>query len=136
MLDEKKDRQRDRQTDGNSHSIYITRMHTFPTPFMCCAQQNPFKIFSLSLTLVFIEAFAILNEDVHGLKIQGGCSSFCRNPRRKKKKMPWGSPWFGFYNFYCTIINKFFENLPEGCCFFPPPPGPMCIYNSLTSATR
>ena len=50
-----------------------------------------------------------------------------------RKNCQGGSTYFAFY---CIFINKFFKNLPGGCCFIPPLPlTPLCasmisIYNN------
>ena len=70
--------------------------------------------------------------DAHGLNIQGGLEVFAKIPRGGrggqgfKEKSPGGSPYFGFFIAILLFINKFFENLPGGCCFIPPSP-PLCV---------
>ncbi len=69
-----------------------------------------------------------------GWKSRGG-GTWCVLPKSLgrgqgfREKFPGGSPYFGFY---CILNNKFFENLPWGCCFIPPhPPLPVFIYPIL-----
>jgi hypothetical protein len=59
---------------------------------------------------------------------EGVRNVFAKIPRRGQgfqEKLLGGSTYFAFY---CIFINKFFENLPGGCCFIPPPPPlpPLC----------
>ncbi len=84
-----------------------------------------------------------LSIDAHGLKIQGrGYGMFL--PKflggwRVSGKIAWGSTYFGFY---CIFINKFFKNLPGGCCFIPSPHPPhppcvhLCFYPTLVQSSR
>ncbi len=55
------------------------------------------------------------------MKIQGGYLKFLPKSlggSRLSGKIAWGgSPYFGFY---WIFINKFFKNLPGGCCFIAP----------------